>query len=225
MLIIAVVALTLALLLPDLLAGAAPSTGQLFIFFLIGALAGYIAECIRPGPRPLGYGGSILAAMVGAWVGSNVLPRLPPWDFSISTSRGNVAVLTSLGLALFIALAWRAGIGFEPLSRRIREAWEGLLSRTAQGKLPHGFLFGLICGASIGWGGSLLLIQHRRSAQPASSPLLILALTAALSYGGGHLLYHHGFQIGGKGLEWWLPAVLGFVLAAGALCSAALLLT
>lgn len=210
-------ALAAVLLLPRWLAQVVPSISQLFIFFLIGALAGYLAELILRGPRPLGYTGSVLSAMVGAWVGSNLLPGTPTWDWTISTNQGNVPIVTSTSLALLVALIWRALTGLSPLTRRLRRsavAVQDWLDRSAQTPLDNGLLTGFLLGTTLGWGGLYVHIRHQQAEQ--ASPLTWvwgLALSAAIAYGWWKLLQIGGFRRFGLPLDsWWRLALLGSIL-------------
>lgn len=212
--------LALALLFPRWLAGAAPSGGQLFIFFLIGALAGYVAELILRGPRPLGYAGSVLMAIAGAWIGSSVLSRPPAWDWPISTNRGNVAIVTSFSLALLTSLAWRAGTGWKPLSRRLQHIRDATLDivQAAQGSLNKGFLVGFVSGATVGWGIALAYILSQQGTELSLvQDFFIFALTAAILYGFLRLLATAGFHLfGRRSIQWWVLAFAGGVLGIAA---------
>jgi len=222
-------AMALVILLPRWLAGSTPSISQVFIFFLIGALAGYLAEIVLRGMRPLGYVSSILFAMVGAWIGSNVLPKAPSWDWPVSTSSGNVPILTSFVLAFLTALLWRALTGLGPLARRLeraRVASMGWLGRLTHGPLNSGLLTGLVGGATLGWGAALIYPMYHRPKGPGFfGPLVIVLLTAALVYGWWRLLQGAAFRLFGRPFDrWWALALAGFCLGGAALTGAIVLL-
>jgi uncharacterized membrane protein YeaQ/YmgE (transglycosylase-associated protein family) len=209
--------LLMALFLPRLLAGTAPSAGQILVFFLIGAVAGYIAELVVRGMRPFGYAGSILAGMIGAWIASNLLPRSPVWDYPISTTAGNVPILTAFGLALVLAVAWRLASGSEAF-RRPGSGLASLSSRTlcrAEGGLLTAWLAGFLVGCTVGWGiGTLVFLARPTGGVRFWATLCVVTVTV-----GGCWIWHRLFlrsrwRFFGRPLDRsWTWAALG--LAAG----------
>ncbi len=227
-LLLEALALALALLLLRWLQEVLPSAGQTFVLLLVGALTGYLAELILRGPRPLGYAGSLLAGMVGGWVGSNLLPRPPAWDWPISTNRGNVPVITSVLLGLTGALLWRALAGAPALTGRLSRWGASLQERLrgiAAGPLDNGLLAGFLGGTTLGWGGLLACLPGRLEG-PAIGVLPVVLLTGALGYGCWRLLRAGGFRLPGRPVgRWWLWALAGlagglgpFALAGVGLC-------
>lgn len=208
------------MLLPRLLAGTAPSTGQLAVFFLIGAVAGYLAEQIVRGMRPLGYAGSILAGMLGAWIASNLLSRPPRWDYPISTSAGNVPTLTAFGLALLSALGWRFASGSEAF-RRVGNVFGRLFPAGApwQSGFQCGWFAGFLVGCTVGWGVGLVVSLARRphGVGPASL-LLVSGLVLAGLFGWRALFVRSGWRFFRHPFDrWWAYAATGFLTGAAGL--------
>lgn len=213
--------LLVALLLPRLLAGTAPSAGQLAVFFLIGAVAGYLSEQIVRGMRPLGYAGSILAGMFGAWIASNLLAHPPRWDYPISTSAGNVPTLTAFGTALLMALAWRFASGSEAF-RKMRAALGRLLSPA---KVPwrsgfeSGWFAGFLIGCTVGWGAGLILALARRPHGVGPATLLLCAaLVLAGCFAWRTLFVQNGWRFFQRPFDrWWAYAGVGLLAGAAGL--------
>ncbi|MGC8874066.1 MAG: GlsB/YeaQ/YmgE family stress response membrane protein [Chloroflexia bacterium] len=207
--------LGLALLLSRVLVGTMPSAGQLLVFFVIGAVAGYVAEQVVRGMRPLGYAGSILAGMMGAWIASNLLPRPPRWDYPISTSAGNVPTLTAFGAALLLAFGWRLVSGSSSLRRAgilLRERFSGA-GRPLGGSIANGWFAGFLVGCTLGWGGGLIWLLARR---PGGTGILTLLCVAALVLGGclgwRAFFLQNGRRFFGRPLDgWWARALVGLL--------------
>jgi uncharacterized membrane protein YeaQ/YmgE (transglycosylase-associated protein family) len=216
-LVLEMIALMLALLLPRWLGEVVPSTSQVFVLFLMGALTGYLAEVILRGPRPMGYLGSILAGMMGAWVGSNVLPGAPSWDWAISTSQGNVPIITSTVLALGFALLWRGSTNITALNQGLAQGRQSItrwLRDQAEGSLDNGLFTGFLAGTTLGWGSILAYSLYQQPEEASFFTWVLVALLVALmGYCWWRLLRVVGFHVPGRPTgRWWGLATAGLAI-------------
>jgi uncharacterized membrane protein YeaQ/YmgE (transglycosylase-associated protein family) len=79
---------------------------KLLVFLVIAAVLGYVADLFTGGRVPLGFFGTILFALLGAWVATEVVrPRIP---FTLPTEPAfDGVLLVTAGIGAFVfALAW-----------------------------------------------------------------------------------------------------------------------
>jgi uncharacterized membrane protein YeaQ/YmgE (transglycosylase-associated protein family) len=86
------------------------------LLLLIAALAGLLVEVLRGGAVPGGPLGGIAAALLGAWLGADLLyPRLPPLAQPLLD---NVALIPAAGGALIVAYVFSLLAGNSGRRRR-----------------------------------------------------------------------------------------------------------
>jgi uncharacterized membrane protein YeaQ/YmgE (transglycosylase-associated protein family) len=79
---------------------------RLFVMVLLAAVLGYFAHLIAGGRVPLGFLGTIIFGVLGAWLASDVLrPRIPFSLPSEPTFDGVMLVTAGLG-AFILSLVW-----------------------------------------------------------------------------------------------------------------------
>lgn len=78
--------------------------GHVLTLVLIAALVGVVVELLRGGAIPLGFVGELLAAGIGAWIGSDlVAARL---SLVLDPAYAGVALVPAVAGALIIGLLW-----------------------------------------------------------------------------------------------------------------------
>jgi uncharacterized membrane protein YeaQ/YmgE (transglycosylase-associated protein family) len=78
--------------------------GHVLVLVLIAALVGVVVELVRGGSIPLGFVGELLAAGIGAWIGSDlVAARL---SLLTDPAYEGVALVPAVAGALIIGLLW-----------------------------------------------------------------------------------------------------------------------
>ncbi len=79
---------------------------HIFVILCLAAVAGYVADLLAGGRVPLGFFGSILFGMLGAWVAAEIIrPRLPLSLPKEAALDGVSLVSAGLGAFLF-SLLW-----------------------------------------------------------------------------------------------------------------------
>ena len=79
---------------------------RLCVMLIVAAIVGYLADLIAGGRVPLGFFGSILFGLLGAWLAVDVLrPRVPISLPTEPTSNGVMLITAGLG-AFLLSLIW-----------------------------------------------------------------------------------------------------------------------
>ncbi len=92
-------------------------TGSQIIYIAIAALVGIVAEFIVGWRLPFGIIGAIIAALVGIWLLTNVVPVNIPGDFTIAGQP--IPILRALLGAMIVVALWHL-LTYSSWSRRDR---------------------------------------------------------------------------------------------------------